>query len=116
MGMFSYLGRSDADRIVFVSGACSRHPRETTSAAADINRRALSSARLPPNHPIEVPMPRIGLAVVLALGFLAPIVGEAQTSKVYRVGVRKGPGPDDPAIQIISGSFKEAVHGGLRVL
>src|SRR5262249_15146093 len=48
-------------------------------------------SRLPPAIFIEVPMRRIGLAVVLALSIaLAPLASEAQelkAGKVYRIGV-----------------------------
>src|SRR5215471_15151288 len=44
-------------------------------------------ARLPPSSPTRCPMWRIGLAVVLALSLLGPLIGEGQqTQRVYRIG------------------------------
>jgi len=56
-------------------------------------------------------MRRIGLAVVLALSFLAPFVTDAQpTGKMYRVAFLGSTSPSGYAIQI------EAFRGGLRDL
>src|SRR5262249_48594802 len=70
-----------------------------------------SSAKLPP-IPAEVPMRRIGLAVVLARGFtLAPLAGGAQQAgKVYRVGVLSG------APREAFTSFQTALEAAFREL
>src|SRR6267143_887888 len=74
---------------------------------------AKRSARLPPAIPTEVPMRRIGLVVVLAVGLTLPtLAAKAQeTAKKAHVGVllltpRAGAG----------GTYIEALRGGLREL
>src|SRR5215470_11495133 len=63
--------------------------------------------------PTEVPMRLIGLAVVLALGLLAPLAGEAQrTGKVWRIGVLSGSPPTTPE----AARPWEALFAGLRDL
>src|SRR5262245_5485834 len=60
-------------------------------------RRRLLDSRQP--SPSEVPMRRIGLAVVLALGFLAPLAAEGQpAARISRIGFlspTSAAGPDD---------------------
>src|SRR4029453_15185020 len=63
------------------------------------------SARLPPAIPDEVPMRRIGLAVVLALSLVFVPLGAAaqQTGKVYRVGYlspASAHGPGDEVVRL----------------
>src|SRR5437870_5763797 len=64
-------------------------------------------------------MRRIGLAVVLTLSVLAPLVAEAQAGKVYRIGVLAGSFPnDEPCLEPLRRGLSELgyVEGQTHVL
>jgi hypothetical protein len=63
------------------------------------NPRGLLDSRQPSST--EVPMRRIGLAVILAVSLtLAPFAVEAQTEKVYRIGILERTSPANNAANL----------------
>src|SRR5262245_22512606 len=72
------------------------------------NLHSFGSARLPPAILTEVPMRRIGLAVVLALSLLAPCATEARPAKkVPQIGLLRPGAPPDPFVDAFRHGLSE---------